>query len=381
MKPFASRTDVDRTENELTRRVRALAEPPIDLTVSNPTTAELPYDAQAIRAALSEPAIVEYAPEAFGLESARRAVAEAYRDRGVAIDASRILLTASTSEAYAHLLRLLVEPGGTVLVPAPSYPLFESIAAYTDCTLDRYALVYDGRWRIDLDSVRAENASAIVAVSPNNPTGSFLTRRERDVLVGLGVPLIVDEVFADYALETSDLRSALDEAAALVFVLSGLSKLAALPQLKLGWIAVGGPSELASDAIARLELVLDTFLSVNTPVQVGLRALLAACEPTRAAIKTRIRENFALLAEAMRGSAATVLRCEGGWYATLRLPATHTDEAWALEILDRERVLVQPGYFFDAPPEPVLAVVSLLCPPASFREGVARLRRAIDAAA
>jgi aspartate/methionine/tyrosine aminotransferase len=380
MRPFASRTDVDRTENELTRRVRALAEPPIDLTVSNPTTADLPYDAIAIRAALSDPAIVEHAPAAFGLESARLAVADVYRERGVAIDPSRILLTASTSEAYAHLFRLLVEPSGTVLVPSPSYPLFESIARYADCRLERYALVYDGSWRIDLDSVQTNGARAIVVVSPNNPTGSFLTRRELDALVALGLPLIVDEVFADYAFETPDLRSAL-EADGLVFVLSGLSKLAALPQLKLGWIAVGGPPQLATEAIARLELVLDTFLSVNTPVQVGLRALLAASEPTRAAIEARLRENYGALGAALRASAGTVLRCEGGWYATLRLPAIRTDEAWALEILERERVLVQPGYFFDAAPEPVLVVVSLLCPPASFREGVARLRRAIDAAA
>jgi aspartate/methionine/tyrosine aminotransferase len=378
MRPFASRTDTDRTENELTRRVRALGEPPIDLTVSNPTAADLPYDGPAIRAALGDPAIVEYAPAAFGLESAREAIAGLYRDRGVAIDPSRILLTASTSEAYAHLFRLLVEPDGTVLVPAPSYPLFESIAAYTDCRLERYALAYDGRWRIDLESIDAKGARAIVVVSPNNPTGSFLTRRELDALVALGVPLIVDEVFADYAFEPPELRSAL-VADGLVFVLSGLSKLAALPQLKLGWIAVGGPPPLAGEAIARLELVLDTFLSVNTPVQVGLPALLAASEPTRAAIRTRIRENHSAIASALRGSAATLLACEGGWYATLRLPAIRTDEAWALEILDRERVLVQPGYFFDAPPEPVLAVVSLLCPQAAFREGTARLRRAIDA--
>jgi alanine-synthesizing transaminase len=380
---FAARTSTDRTENALTRRLRELAnESLIDLTVSNPTTAELPYD-PGIPRALGDPALLEYHPRAFGLEAARAAVAGYYRDRGVAIDPGRVLLTASTSEAYAYLFRLLVDPGGLVLVPAPSYPLFESIATFTDVALARYDLVYDGTWRIDLDSVRAlaPNARAIVVVSPNNPTGSFVSRAELDALGALGIPLVVDEVFADYALAADDTRpsSALESDRALVFALSGLSKLAGLPQLKLGWIAVGGPAELAREAIARLELFFDTFLSVNTPVQIALPSLLEALGPTRAAIRARIRENFEVLGRALEHSAATVLRCEGGWYATIRLPAIRTDEAWALELLERERVHVQPGYFFDAPAEPVLLVASLLTPPVAFREGSMRLRRAIDA--
>jgi len=376
---LSERSDTAAEPNPLTRALearRARGEPVVDLTASNPTTVGLPCDADRVLAALADPAALRYEPHPLGLPAAREAVAAALADEGAPVDASRVLFTSSTSEAYAHLFTLLCDPGDEVLVPEPSYPLLEHLAHRTGVHLARYPLTYDGRWGADpaaLFDAIGDRTRALVAVSPNNPTGSYLARDELDGLSALGLPLIVDEVFYRYPLEAPDDRAraaVVDDA--LVFSLDGLSKRAALPQLKLAWATVSGPEDAVSEALARLEHLCDTFLSPNTPAQVALPALLEAGEVTRRAILRRTTANLARLRAACEGTALTVPRVEGGWYAPVRLPATETDEAWALSLLD-DGVLVHPGYFFDFPVDEAWVVPSLLTEPEAFARGVDRL--------
>ncbi len=357
---------------------RAAATPILDLTVSNPTRAGLPYDTSSIIAAFADPRMLDYAPEPFGHARAREAVAADLRTHGHAVDASRVMLTASTSEAYAFLFKLLCDPGDEVLVPQPSYPLFEHLASFECVTLVPYALAYDGEWHVDLDSVRraiAPRTRAILLVSPNNPTGSYVKKDELAALAALGLPLVSDEVFARYSLIDDARRatSALDAEGALVFAMSGLSKLAALPQMKAAWTVVGGPELVAREAMARLELIADSFLSVSTPVQHALPALLASRRSAEEAIVRRTRENLARLRRAIPAdSPASLLHVEGGWYATLRVPRTQSEESWALELLTKDGVYAHPGHFFDFRDEAHL-IVSLLTLEAPFAEGVGRL--------
>lgn len=351
----------------------------LDLTVGNPTAAGIPYASGEILSALSDPRALLHAPEPLGLPSARAAVARDWAARGTAIDASRIALTASTSEAYAVLFKMLCDPGDEVLVPAPSYPLLGFLAAFESVHPRSYPLVYAGRWHVDLDALRAAigpRTKAIVVVSPNNPTGSYLGEEELEAMLDLGLPIVSDEVFATYPLGAAEVvvpdgrvASVANAERGLVFALSGLSKLAALPQLKLGWIGVGGEASLAASALARLELVLDAYLSVATPVQHALPALLASRSTAEGAIRTRARTNLAVLRDAMkRAASASVLDVEGGWYAIVRVPDVHTDEQWALELVEKDGVHVQPGYFFDMSHGAFL-VVSLLTPEDVFAAG------------
>jgi aspartate/methionine/tyrosine aminotransferase len=293
-----------------------------------------------------------------------------------------VVLTASTSEAYAFLFKLLCDEGDEVLVPAPSYPLFEHLAQLEGVSVVRYPLAYDGRWHVPADELpraRSQRTRAIVCVHPNNPTGSFLTRHELAQLGGLGVPIISDEVFAPYPLCADAERVASAHcwpsgagSTPLVFSLHGLSKLAGLPQLKLAWISISGPDASVELARARLELIADSFLSVATPIQLALPAILAASEPIRAAIRERLTHNLELLNTLLADSALTLLHVEGGWYATLRFPAVLDDEAWALDLLSNASVLVQPGYFYDFARGPFI-VISLLTRGSAFREGVTRM--------
>lgn len=376
---FSERSDTGAEPNALTRALRARrarGAPIVDLTVSNPTAAGLPYDAERVLGALADAAALRYAPHPFGLPAARETIAARLADEGAPVDPSRVLITASTSEAYAHLFTLLCDPGDEVLVPEPSYPLLEHLAHRTGVHLARYPLTYDGRWHADpsaLFDAIGERTRALVAVNPNNPTGSYLTRDELGALAALELPLIVDEVFYRYPLEPPADRAraaCLDET--LVFSLDGLSKRAALPQLKVAWTAVTGPEDAVGEALARLEILCDTFLSPNTPAQVALPTLLEVGEVTRAAILERAGANLARLRAACEGTALTVPRVEGGWYAPVRLPATDTDEAWALALLD-EGLLVHPGYFFDFPVDEAWLVVSLLPEPDVFARGIDRL--------
>jgi hypothetical protein len=386
---FSRRTAFDRTPNAWAEAVARVAGPPasgdcrggacaVDLTVSNPTAAGIPYDEAEILAALASPGALRYEPAPFGLRSARAAVA-----REIGVDPDRVALTASTSEAYAMLFKLLCDPGDEALVPQPSYPLFEHLATLEGVKLAPYRLAYDGRWHVDLDSVRraiGPRTRAILAVSPNNPTGSYLKRDELAAIAALGLPIVSDEVFASYPLrdDPSRAETALEAKDALVFALGGLSKLAALPQMKLGWIAMGGPRAALDEARARLEIVCDAFLSVGAPVQHALPRLLASRARAHAAIAARTRANLTSLQGLLAESAATLLDVEGGWYAVVRLPATRSEEAW-VDALLASGVVVHPGHFFDFSSEPYV-VASLLAPEPSFAEGAARLAACVEAA-
>ena len=385
---FSSRTPERLEPNSLfhaLERARAAARPLIDLTLTNPTEAGIEFP-PAIFAPLSTPAVAAYRPQPFGLRAARAAVAADYARRGAAIDPDRIVLTASTSEAYSLLFKLLCAPSGdSVLVPAPSYPLFEHLTRLDGVTPVAYRLDYDVRWRVNLDSVDAawqRTTRALLAVSPNNPTGSIVTPPELAALAGRcasrDAALIVDEVFADYPLDRAADREDGDTAVTadppcLLFRLGGLSKSAGLPQLKLGWIAVEGPDAIVAHALQRLELICDTYLSVSTPVQVAAPDLIAAGAGVRRQIAARVRENYDELRRVNTDRPAVeVLPAEAGWSAVLRSPARGTEEEIMLDLLERDAVVVHPGFFFDFPRE-AFFVFSLLPPLDVFRDGVQRV--------
>ena len=385
---FSSRSEYDQRPNALSIALdvaRAHARDGtgrrvLDLTTSNPTTCGIPYASDAILGALSSPRALVYEPLAFGMASAREAVAKDLTlHRVPGADPARIMLTASTSEAYSFLFKLLCDPGDEVLVPQPSYPLFELLASFESVRLVPYRLAYDGAWHIDEDSLAravSPRTRAVLVVSPNNPTGSFLKRAELPALARTGLPIISDEVFARYPLTTSPGRatSILELDGPLVFSLGGLSKLAALPQMKLAWTVVGGPPALVADALARLELICDSFLSISAPVAHALPFLLDSRGVAEDAIRARTRTNLAALRSALAGarSPATLLDVEGGWYATLRLPRTQSEERWALDLLETDGVYVHPGHFFDFAGE-AFVVLSLLTPEGDLAEGVARI--------
>ncbi len=381
---FSSRTRWDRTRNRLSAILadkRRAGVHVLDLTESNPTHAGFPAPAAAL-AALADTAAATYAPAWNGLASARAAVAADYARRGVAVDPERVVLTASTSEAYAFLFKLLCDPGDVVLVPRPSYPLFEYLARLESVEVAHYSLAWDGEWHLSaaaLEAAVTARTRAIVVVNPNNPTGSFLKREEAEALHALcaarTLALVSDEVFADYA-ESADPRRVATLAAdgpALAFSMGGLSKSCGLPQLKLGWTAVSGPAPLCDEALARLEIVADTYLSVGTPVQAAAPFLLARQVDWRAPIAARVAENRASLRARMAADAPfSLLPAEGGWCAILRVPATMPEEDRVCRLLETGDVLVHPGFFFDFESEAFL-VVSLLTPPEAFATGIDRV--------
>ncbi len=380
---FSSRTRWDLQQNPLSRllaRRRAEGRRLFDLTESNPTHAGIVCPDELL-AALARPDAGRYDPSPFGLASARAAVETELGRRGFAVPAERVFLTASTSEAYAFLFKLLADPGDEVLVPRPGYPLFDFLATLEAVALRSYPLVYDGSWRLDLAALRAlvgPRTRAVVVVNPHNPTGAFLKRDELAALLDLcaerSLALVSDEVFADYAFRDDPARAlgVARDGPALAFALGGLSKSCALPQLKLAWTAVSGPAPLRRDALARLEVIADTYLSVGTPVQVALPELLSRRQELQAPIQRRLLANLAALGARLAGSPATLLAPEGGWYAVLRVPATLSEEDRVLRLLAEQDVLVHPGYFFDFPHEAHL-VLSLLTPEDDFREGLHRL--------
>jgi aspartate/methionine/tyrosine aminotransferase len=380
----------DLQPNRLTvaiRRAREERWPLLDLTLTNPTAARIEYP-PGLLAPLASEAALRYEPSPFGLIDAREAVALEYQRRGIAVASERVVLTASTSEAYSLLFKLLCGPGDPVLVPVPSYPLFDHLTRLDGVRCIPYRLEYEGRWTVELDDLDAawlETVRAVLAVSPNNPTGSVMTAAEEKAVgsrcAAREAALILDEVFADYpfdeAVPASEPRTARPEC--LLFRLGGLSKSAGLPQVKLGWIAVDGPDALVADALERLEFVCDAYLSVSTPVQVAARALIEAGARVRARILSRVRANYERLrVSAAAHPAVTVLQADAGWSAVLRVPSTRTEEDLAIELLERDRVLVHPGFFFDFDRESHL-VVSLLPPEDVFAEGVRRLMERADA--
>lgn len=373
---FSERSAIDLRPNAISERIarlRSRGTPFIDLTLSNPTQADL---GRAAWVPLDRTGVERYEPVATGLTSARAAVARWMAEHARPVTAERIVLTASTSEAYAYLFKALCDPGDDVLVPRPSYPLLGHLARFEAVALREYSIGYDGRFHVDLASLRAarsERSRAVIAVHPNNPTGSYLSRDELHGLAGLGLPLISDEVFAPYPLEPTrdSCTSALELDSGLVITLHGLSKLG-LPQLKVSWLCLGGDDVLVSQALERIEMIADTFLSVATPVQLALPEILRAQDACVAAIRARTRENLARLRAACEGSALSALHAGGGWNAVVRLPSTQSDEAWVLELLDAAQVLVQPGYFYDFEGPPC-CVVSLLPRPDVLEAGARRL--------
>lgn len=351
--------------------------PIVDLTETNPTNAGFSYP-DAILESLAHPRGLAYDPQPLGLWSARAAVAADFRRRGIVISADRVALTSSTSEAYALLFKLLCDAGDAVLMPHPSYPLFDHLTQLESVTAIPYTLENHGSWRIDIDSIRraaTDRVRAILIVSPNNPTGSFL---HRDDLAELSViaaernwAIIGDEVFADYPLDPApDATHVLPGADVLTFSLGGLSKSAGLPQLKLGWIGFGGPPEKVDQALAAYEIVADTYLSVSTPVQGAAAELIEFGSAIRAQILARVRRNLASLRTlAMSHPAIDVLPVEGGWSAVLQVPQLRSEEALVLDLLEHDNVLVHPGYFFDFDREAFL-VISLLIEPQAFDRAV-----------
>jgi aspartate/methionine/tyrosine aminotransferase len=381
---FSSRVPADLTANRLARaiaRLRGEGAAFIDLTESNPTRAGFDYPADLL-APLARPAALAYRPHALGGAEARAAVSDDFARRGHGVDPARVALTASTSEAYSLLFKVLCDPGDEVLVPRPSYPLFEHLTRLDAVHAVAYDLEYHGRWEIDMDRVEralSPRTRAVLLVNPNNPTGNYVTLGEIDRLAlacrGRGVALISDEVFADYELNAADAQrgSLLGRDDLLGFTLGGLSKTVGLPQVKLGWIAVSGSDTIVNAALQRLELVCDTYLSVSTPVQVAAPELLSHGAEVRRQIHQRVRRNHERCAALVESHPdCDLLRAEGGWYAVLRVPTLMSEEELVLALLERDHVLAHPGYFFDFPRESFL-IVSLLAPEAAFDRGVARL--------
>jgi hypothetical protein len=380
---FSSRLSDDLEPNDFFRAVeyrRARGLPLLDLTVSNPTQAGLDYPQEEIQRALAEGAGQVYQPDPRGLPAARAAVAEYYRAHGRAPAPESIVLTSGTSEAYAQLFKLLCDPGESILSPRPSYPLVELVAELEGVAAHPYPLAGNDRpWRAaSLRENLSPDTRAVVAVSPNNPTGGMLTAAELREVSGFcaaqGIALIVDEVFLDYPSPDWEAKvvSSVDNPDALTFTLGGLSKSCGLPQMKLSWIVVSGPQTEARQALSRLEFIADAFLSVGTPVQQAAPALLALGKNVREQIRRRVNANDALLREILKDRAeAPVASRDGGWYAVIGLPAGNDDETVAMNLLESRGVLIQPGFLYDYD-DPVM-VLSLLTPEAEFREGAQRI--------
>jgi alanine-synthesizing transaminase len=380
---FSSRLPALLAPNALTRAIdrhRAAGRPLLDLTVTNPTDVGLTYPPDLL-APLADCEALHYRPEPFGLLSAREAIAAQYGSADARARAERIVLTASTSEAYALLFKLLCDPGDEVLVPQPSYPLFDLLTRLDDVAARPYQLTPHDAWSIDRATLEASSSNrtrAVLVVSPNNPTGSLLRASDREWLVSWcrsrRVALIVDEVFADYPLAPrADASTIAGESDVLTFRLGGLSKSAGLPQLKLGWMTIDGPDAWVSSARERLEVICDTYLSVSTPVQIAAPRLIQAGRLVRAAISERLRSNLSRLQRAVTDHPAISFRPpEAGWSAVLQVPATIPEDALVLRLLEEAGVLVHPGFFFDFPREAYL-VLSLLPAAEEFEAALARL--------
>ena len=382
---FSSRLPPSLAPNRLARAIeeaRRGGDPIVDLTESNPTRAGFEYPDDLL-APLGDRRGLTYAPRALGLEGARRAVARDYERRNIMVGPERIVLTASTSDAYALLFKVLCDPGDEVLVPRPSYPLFEHLTDLEGVVARPYDLEYHGTWRVDTASLERacnERTRAVLLVSPNNPTGSFVTQDELDEIAGIcaghDAALIADEVFADYELVEHAGATAgrvLARHDVLAFSLGGLSKSVGLPQVKLGWMAVAGPDAIVAEALGRLELVCDTYLSVSTPAQEAAAQLLVDGAVVREQIRARVTANDReLIARASAAPACRLLAPEGGWYAVIQVPTLMSEEDLVLDLLTKHRVLVHPGYFFDFARESYL-IVSLLTPAAVFQDGMSRV--------
>jgi alanine-synthesizing transaminase len=377
---FADRTNWNLEANRLSEaltRHRNAGKPLLDLTVSNPTECGFEYDRAAILAALGNPAALAYQPNPRGLEAARRAIAGFYAARGDSVSIQDMVLTTSTSEAYSFAFRTLCNPGDEVLVPQPSYPLFDFLAEIQDVKLVRYPLVYDHGWQIDLSAFEraiTPRTRAVIVVHPNNPTGHYTRTAEAAKLNSIcsarQLAIIADEVFLDFALIEKKPASFATNSGALTFTLSGLSKISGLPQMKVAWLIASGPEPWKSQALARLEVIADTYLSMNAPVQLATPVLLEQRHGFQKQWVSRVRKNLAELDSQLSGQrSCTRLEIEGGWYAVLRVPATRFDEDLAIDLLAKKNVYVHPGHFYDFPSDGYL-VASLITSEQEFKQAV-----------
>lgn len=380
---FADRTDWNLEENRLTRslaRRRAAGDAILDLSASNPTTCGFSFDDSAILRAFSDPAILRYSPDPHGLPAARAAIRDYYAQLGGRISSEEIFLTTGTSEAYSFLFRTLCNPGDEILIPTPSYPLFDYLAEIHDVRLARYSLLYDHGWHIDFYSLERAiglRTRAAIVVHPNNPTGHYVKAAQAAQLSNIcathGMALIADEVFYDFSYSQEHPPSFIANRDALTFVLSGLSKICGLPQMKAGWIATTGPGEAKERALGRLEVIADTYLSMNAPVQCALPALLGLRDDFQRQLMKRTTTNLAELdAQLASHPRCSRLEVEGGWNAVVRVPAIRSDEDAAIDLLESRGVYVHPGHFYDFPSDGYM-VVSLIVPSDEFAEGISRV--------
>jgi alanine-synthesizing transaminase len=378
---FADRTNWNLKANPLSEALakhRASGGPLLDLTASNPTACGFDYDSRAILQGLANPASLAYDPDPRGLPIAREAVAAYYAARGTAVPPDNIILTTSTSEAYSFAFRTLCNPGDEILIPEPSYPLFAFLADIQDVKLVRYSLDYDYGWQINFPVLQqgiTSRTRGVIVVHPNNPTGHFTKPHELEKLnefcSAQNLAIIADEVFLDFALQESRAPFTFAQnTTALTFTMSGLSKISGLPQMKAAWLITSGPEPLKSQALARLEIITDTYLSMNAPVQWAIAALLEQRQPFQTQLLARVRKNLAELDRQLATQKSCArLAVEAGWYAVLRVPATRSDEELAIALLTQKNIYIYPGHFYDFPCDGFL-VVSLITREAEFAQGV-----------
>jgi alanine-synthesizing transaminase len=383
---FADRTSWNLKPNRLAEaleRHKSSGRKLLDLSASNPTECGFKYDAPAIMRSLCAPASLQYHPDPRGLKSARQAVSDYYAARGESVAIDDLLLTASTSEAYSFVFRLLCNPGDELLIPTPSYPLFDFLADINDIKLTRYGLFYDHGWHIDLHALKQSitpRTRGIILVHPNNPTGHFTKPEEtaqlNEICSANGMTIIADEVFLDFSLGTRQ-KSFVSNSAALTFTMSGISKVSGLPQMKFAWLAVSGPEEMKREALTRLEMIADTYLSLNAPIQLASPVLLQQRGSFQQQLMDRVRKNLAHLdIQLAKEKKVNRLKVEGGWYAVLRIPATRSDEEFAIDLLEKHDVYLHPGHFYDFSGDGYL-VISLITPEQDFSEGLRRLLSAV----
>jgi alanine-synthesizing transaminase len=380
---FAKRTNWNLETNRLSAALvahRAVGKPLIDLTLSNPTECGFQYDDEVILSALRNPASLKYEPNPRGLDVARSAVAQYYAVHRAIVSNDDIFLTTSTSEAYSYVFRTLCNPDDEVLIPAPSYPLFEFLADIQDVRLVRYPLVYDYGWQIDfhtLEQAITPRTRGVIVVHPNNPTGHFAkpgdVRKLNGICAAREIAIVADEVFLDFALGSKRHDTFAANSGALTFTMSGLSKICGLPQMKAAWLSVSGPLALREQALGRLEVIADTYLSMSAPIQWAMPTLLGQRARFQRQLLACVNANLAELDKQLAGQkSCTRLEVEGGWNAVIRVPATRTDEDLALELLATKGVYVHPGHFYDFPAEGFV-VVSLISPENSFSKGLREL--------
>jgi alanine-synthesizing transaminase len=386
---FSQRTNWKLTPNRLTQvvdRLRSSRTHLLDLTISNPTRCGFAYDSAAIIKAFQSLQMLDYDPQAKGLLSARQAVAHYYaQDHDTRADPESICLTTSTSEGYSFVFRLICNAGDEILVPKPSYPLFEFLADLQDVKLVPYSLAYAQGWFVDFQTVEhalTPRTRAILVVHPNNPTGSYLRSEEVQKLNQIcskrELALIADEVFLDYSFTNEHHATLADNRDCLTFTLSGLSKIAALPQMKVAWVVTSGPEQVANQAAERLEVIADTYLSVSAPTQLAFPALFEQRHSLQSQIRKRVLENRAALQLQLANQrACELLHADGGWYAVLRVPLGRSDEEIAVQLLQQHQTLVHPGHFYDFSGQNHL-VLSLITPEQDFRAGVQNLLRMLQ---